>query len=213
MPKQSGTKAAVTTADRVWTVAAQLFREKGYHATTTRELAERLQITRASLYYYVDKKEDLLYGICVESLRRVSTAVDAALSDVVGPTERIRTLVCCHVVSMLTDIDMHATMLLDLHHLTGDQLREVVKARDAYQATVDGVIADAQSAGALRSSFSPKVASLALLNLMNWTITWYRPGGPLKPQQFAEVITDIYLNGASVPSELVDPTVCRPVAR
>jgi TetR/AcrR family transcriptional regulator, cholesterol catabolism regulator len=195
-PRRVPAEAGDTTANRIWPVAAQMFRRKGYHASTTRELAEELGITRASLYYHVKKKEDLLYGICVESLRRVSTAVDEALVDVDDPIERIRTLVRCHVVSMLTDIDMHATMLLDLHQLTGDQLAEVVKLRDAYQETVDAVVAEARAAGALRSDITDKNATLALLNLMNWTITWYRPEGRLQPEEFATVIADIYLDGA-----------------
>jgi AcrR family transcriptional regulator len=186
------------TADRVWTVAAQLFREKGYHAATTRELADRLQITRASLYYHVAKKEDLLYGICVESLRRVSEAVTEALDGVDDHAERIRALVRTHLTSMWTDIDMHATMLLDLRQLTGDQLDEVKKLRDVYEAIVDSVVTDAQAAGALRTDISDKNATLALLSMMNWTITWYRPGGRLKPAEFAAVITDIYLDGMQI---------------
>ena len=196
MAQRAPSNAAGTTADRVWTVAAQLFREKGYHAATTRELADRLDITRASLYYHVSKKEDLLYGICVESLRRVSSAVEEALESEQDPIERIRTLIRCHIGSMLTDLDMHATMLLDLQQLRGEQLAEVMKLRDAYEATVDSVVAGAKAAGALRSDITDKNASLALFNLLNWTITWYRPEGRLRPEEFAGVIADIYLDGA-----------------
>src|SRR6266567_7135797 len=108
------TTETIPTADRVWTVAAALFREKGYHAATTRELADRLNITRASLYYHVAKKEDLLYGICLESLRRVSEAVQKAVEETDNPIKRIRALIRAQLTSMLADLDMHATMLLEL---------------------------------------------------------------------------------------------------
>jgi AcrR family transcriptional regulator len=173
MSPKAATKPAATTAERVWTVSAQLFREKGYHGTTTRELAERLEITRASLYYHVEKKEDLLYGICVEALNRVTKAVREAIEPVDDPTERIRALILTHLTSMLTDIDMHATMLLDLLHLTGDQLAEVLSLRNSYEAIVATVVSDAQAAGALRADISDRNLTLGLLNMLNWTITWY----------------------------------------
>jgi AcrR family transcriptional regulator len=180
----------------VWTVSAQLFREKGYHATTTRELAERLEITRASLYYHVTKKEDLLYGISVEALDRVTSAVREAIETVDDPNERIRALILTHLTSMLTDIDMHATMLLDLQQLTGDELAEVVSLRNTYEALVASVVREAQAAGALRGDISDRNLTLGLLNMLNWTITWYRPGGRLRPAEFAGVVTDLYLDGA-----------------
>jgi AcrR family transcriptional regulator len=186
-----------TTAERIWTVAAQLFREKGYHATTTRELAERLEITRASLYYYVSKKEDLLYGICMEALHRVSEAVQAAIAVETDPRDRIRALVHTQLTSSLTDIDLHATMLLNLHQLTGAQLAEVIEVRNAYESVVGSVIREAQAVQALRDDIAVRDLILVLLNMLNWTLTWYRPGGHLQPEEFARVISEVYLNGAT----------------
>jgi TetR/AcrR family transcriptional regulator, cholesterol catabolism regulator len=59
------------TAERVLSEAARLFREQGYAAATTRELARRLGINKASLYYHVAKKEDLLYQICMVAMARI----------------------------------------------------------------------------------------------------------------------------------------------
>jgi AcrR family transcriptional regulator len=195
-PSRAAKSANGTTAERIWTVAAKLFREKGYHATTTRDLAERLEITRSSLYYHVSKKEDLLHGICVEALQRVTAAVQEAVDEEPDPSERIRALVRAQLSSSLTDLDLHATMLLNLDQLTGKNLAEVVKLRNTYEALVRSVVNDAQSAGALRDDISVRNLTLALLNMINWTLTWYRPGGQLRPTEFAGVIADIYLDGA-----------------
>lgn len=185
-----------TTASRVWTVAAQLFREKGYHGTTTRELAERLEITRASLYYYVSKKEDLLYGICNEALHHVMDSVRTATDAESDHRARLRALVTAQLHSSLSEIDLHATMLLNLHLLTGDQLNEVIKLRDEYEALVASIVRDAQAAGVLREDIAPRNLTLVLLNMVNWTLTWYRPGGHLQPDEFARVIAEVYLEGA-----------------
>lgn len=195
-PPRTGTPDG-TTAERVWAVSAQLFREKGYHGTTTRELAERLEMTRASLYYYVSKKEDLLYGICTEALHHVMDAVRTATDAESDPRERLRALIRAQLISSLTEIDLHATMLLNLHQLTGDQLKEVIALRDEYEALVGGVVRDAQAAGVLRDDLALRNLILVLLNMVNWTLTWYRPGGPLQPEEFARVIGEVYLEGAT----------------
>ena len=196
MRPKAATKTAAPTAERVWTVAAKLVREKGYHAATTRELADRLEITRASLYYHVTKKEDLLHGICVEALERVTNAVREAIEGVDDPVERVRALILTHLKSMLTDIDMHATMLLDLHQLTGEQLSEVLRLRNSYESLVGSVVRDGQAAGALRPDTTDRHLTLSLLSMLNWPITWYRPGGQLRPADYARVVMDVYLDGA-----------------
>jgi TetR/AcrR family transcriptional regulator, cholesterol catabolism regulator len=192
----SSTKNGSTTADRVWTVAAELFYENGYDATTTRELADRLGITRASLYYHVTKKEDLLHGVCVEALHRVTESVQHAVEAETNPRAQIRALILTHLTSMLTDIEMHATMLLNLQRLTGDQLSDVIGLRNTYESLVASVVRGAQAAGTLRSDISNQNLTLALLNMVNWTVTWYRPGGRVKPRDLAQVLADVYLDGA-----------------
>jgi AcrR family transcriptional regulator len=187
-----------TTAERLWAVAAQLFREKGYHASTTRDLADRLDITKASLYYHVSKKEDLLYGICVQALEHVTQAVQAALAEQSDPLQRIRALVHAQLASSLTELDLHATMLLNLDQLTGDHLVEVLKLRNRYEDLVRSVVSGAQKAGALRDDISARNLTLVLLNMINWTLTWYKPAGQLLPAGFASVIADVYLDGAAV---------------
>jgi AcrR family transcriptional regulator len=195
---------AAATADRLWTAAAELFRDRGYAAATTRELADRLGITRATLYYHVAKKEDLLYGICREALERVQKAVSDACEAVDDPRLRLEALVRAHLLSMLTDIPMHATMMLNFDALTGPYRDEVVAMRNKYEKYVVAVIADAQRDGVLRSDVSARNLTLTLMNLLNWTITWYRPGTGrdpqasrrLTPETLAELYLSVFLNGA-----------------
>jgi AcrR family transcriptional regulator len=185
------------TSAKVLLAAAQLFREHGYAASTTRELAARLGIKKASLYYHISSKEDLLHGICLESLRRVHRAVEGAVAAAQDdPRASVEALVRAHLNSMLTDLDMHATMLVELKSLTGQRYEDVRQARDGYEALVAGTVGRAQRAGALRRDVTARHLTLGLLNLLNWTMFWYSPGGDLTPEELAEVLADLYLNGA-----------------
>src|SRR5579863_8272487 len=85
------------TSERLFDVAAELFCERGYAVTTTREIAAAAGIRQASLYYHVSGKEDLLYRICVTSLEELLAEVQAALGEVSHPLERIDVLARTHL--------------------------------------------------------------------------------------------------------------------
>jgi AcrR family transcriptional regulator len=164
--------------------------------STTRELSARLGITKASLYYHIASKEDLLRLICLESLRRVTESVAGAIDATPDPLEKVRAALYAHLESVLGDLDLHATMLLELRALTGEFRDEVQHARDAYEALITSVIANAQEARGLRNDLTAKQLTIGLLSMLNWTISWYRPGGGLTPSELAEIFWKLYLDGA-----------------
>lgn len=201
-PAKGGDKEApdkLPTSSRVISDGARLFREQGYAVSTTRELSARLGITKASLYYHIASKEDLLRIICLESLRRVTESVSGAVEAQTDPLEKVRAVMSAHLESVLGDLDLHATMLQELRSLTGEYRAEVQVARDAYEAVVFDVITEAQEGGALRSDLTAKELAFGLLSLLNWTISWYRPGGGLTPAELADAFWKLYLGGAQAP--------------
>lgn len=185
-----------TTRSRLLAEGASLFRERGFGATTTREISARLGINKASLYYHVPSKEGLLHDICIESLRRTKLALVEALAAQPSDADAINTLVHAHVRSMLGDLEMHATMLLEMRCLSGEYYENVKASRDEYEGMVLTVVAAAQQAGALRSDQSARRLTMGLLNLLNWTLSWWKPDGDLSPDQLADFLGDLYLNGA-----------------
>lgn len=184
-----------STRTRLLSEAASLFRERGFAATTTREIAARLGINKASLYHHAPSKESLLHDICVESLRRTKTAFTQAMEKEPDPTRRISALIHAHVQSMLADLEMHATMLFEMRGLTGEYSEHVKKSRHEYEVMVLEVVAGAQKAGALRTDMTARRLAMGLLNMLNWTLSWYSPRGDLSPGELADVLADLYLNG------------------
>lgn len=193
--ERTARRNGATTAKELRDEAGRLFWEKGFAATTTRELAQSLGMQKASLYYHINSKEDLLYDICVESLGNIHDAVIQALTDESDPLARLRAMIQAHVVSMLEDREKHATMLTELKALSPTRRDEVVRLRDEYESLVRGVISDGQDAGVLWRGASAKELELALLNLLNWTIFWYRSDGELSSESLAGLFERLYLDG------------------
>jgi TetR/AcrR family transcriptional regulator, cholesterol catabolism regulator len=190
----------VPTSSRILKAGAELFREQGYALSTTRELSARLGINKASLYYHVSSKEELLYLICVESLRQVTEAVTQAIESREDPMEKLHAAFHAHLKSVLGNLDFHATMLLELRSLSGHWRDDVRRARDEFQALIVAVIAEAQQAGEVRTDISAKQLAIGILSLLNWTIYYYKPDGLLSPEQLAEMLWQLYINGAAEPA-------------
>lgn len=183
-----------STAERLLSAAALLFREKGYAQATTRELARRVGIAGPSMYHHFKTKEDILYGLCEESLRRLTESVRAIESS--GDTvEHLRRVIIAHVVTMLRDKDMHATMLVEMRALSPERQARVIEGRDAYESVIAQVIDEGRKSGVLRSDVSLRQMTLALLNMLNWTIFWYHDDGQLTVEEIAGGFADMYLNG------------------
>jgi AcrR family transcriptional regulator len=197
----SADRRAQDPGSRLLTVAAALFRQKGYAAATTRELAGLLGIQNASLYHHIRSKEDLLYQLCVDSLTRMRMTAEEVLAQEFEPLDRLRALARAHVVTSLGDQDSHATMLIELRGLSAARRAEVIELRATYEAIVESVIAEAQSAALLRSDISAKHLRLAFLNLLNWTIFWFRQDGELTSEQLGDLFADIFISGVAAASE------------
>lgn len=182
---------------RALDAAVGLFSRKGYAATSTREVAKLLGIQKATLYYHVDSKEDLLFLICQSSLTQIRNDVETAIQDRSDPLERVQTLICSHIESLLRDEAEHSTTFTEMHALSEERFGQIMKLRDGYENLVRSVLRDAQEAGVLRQDIDAKYLCLALLGIMNRVTVWYRRGGPLSPHQIGRLLGILFLSGAA----------------
>ena len=195
-PKRQS-KPADSTVQRLLDAAVALFSRQGYAATSTREVAALLGMQKASLYYHIESKEDLLYFICKSALEQIRNDVETAIGEVEVPLERTRTLICAHVESMLRSKDEHATMLTEMYALSKDRLASIATLREGYVDLVRSVLRDAQNDGALRDDIDVRYLTLALLGLLNRVLVWYRRRGPLSPGQLGQLLAVIFLAGVA----------------
>jgi len=133
-------------------------------------------------------------------MTRVHADVSAAVELESDPTERIRALIRVHLTSTLANLDMHATMMLEMKALSGDRFSKVVEARNRYEGLIGGTIVNAQRAGALRHDIPSVYLRILLLNLLNWPMTWYETGHGMSPEKLAAATYDVYMMGSGQPN-------------
>jgi AcrR family transcriptional regulator len=175
--------------------AASLFARKGFAGATTRELAKSMGLQRASLYHYLESKQDLLYVLCNRAMESISRDVAEAI-DTAPPEERLRSAVRAHVEVTLRDQELHAVVLSEFRHLDPDRMEEISRQHHSYHQQLRKLIREEQDAGRLRKDFDSKYLALTLSNLLNWSLYWYKPEGPLQPAEIADLLVEIFTNGA-----------------
>jgi len=179
----------------VLSVAAELFSEQGYEATSTTEIAERLGIKGGSVYYYIDSKEALLfelvediYGILLERLHEVLASDD-------DPLTKLRRLIELHVAGMASHRHRGALILNETRSLSPEHRAVTARHEAAYEDGLATVLVDGQRCGLLDPSLDPKLVTKALLGAGNWVNRWYRDGGGWSPEDVSDGFARIFLSG------------------
>lgn len=190
----------VPISERLLATSAALFRQKGYAASTTRELAELLGIRKASLYHHIDTKEEILYQICIDSLTQIIEEVSNSAYSV-APDDRLLAMIRSHVNQVVNARDMHTVMLTEMRGLTADHLAEVVALRDRYEEIIHDLLGASQASGQVRNDIGIKYLTLCLLNLLNWTIFWFNPDDDLDAETLGDLLAAVYLDGAKPPAQ------------
>jgi TetR/AcrR family transcriptional regulator, cholesterol catabolism regulator len=197
--QQGAAQTGLSTGERLLVGAAELFREKGYAGTTTRELSALVGIQNASLYHHVGGKEDLLYSLCVAALDDVARVFDIPDRGE-EPAKVLEQMARGYLEQALKDRDRHATMLTEIRSLSPDRRAAVVARRDENVARLRSVIVSAQEAGQVRADIDPKYLTLALFNLLNWSIFWFNPDGELTKEEIGKILWSVYFDGVAAPA-------------
>ncbi|ADW70526.1 TetR family transcriptional regulator [Granulicella tundricola] len=192
-----GTEAV---AERLRGVALDLFWKKGYKPTTTRDVAAALGIQQPSLYHHFSKKEELLHGICYPTFLHLIETAEAALALAATPLERLRTLARVHLTTTLEFQREFSVSVMECRSLSAEYRAEVDGLWGRYSATIFEVLDGAKGAGVVRGDVANRYLYTALMDMLNWSVLWYRPGAAYTVDELDGIFFSIYLNGAMTAS-------------
>lgn len=182
---------------RLQATALELFWEKGYRATSTRDIAAALSVKQGSLYYYVKNKEDVLYAICYSSLQHVIESVTAAAATASDPLARMCRILDTHLRSTLEQRKQLFVSIADYRSLSAERVDQIKIFWRDYQIFVSSVLDAGKAAGCIRQDLPDRYLYLIAMSTINWMVLWFRPGQELTPEDFAPIYTDVLINGAA----------------
>lgn len=179
-PRQDNRRAQLLDA------AARLFSERGFHATSMRDIAKAVGMLSGSIYYHFESKDEMLVAVCESGVQRLEEAVERVVAAETEPWERLEAACAAHLRELVAHPDYSRAMIQatpDEANGAGDRIREI---RRSYEARFRDLIGKLP----LPPEVDRHYLRLLLFGALNWSPVWYRPGGD-PPETVAKRFVDM----------------------
>ena len=184
-----------TPKDRFLEETLKLFHEKGFKATTMRDIADRLNIEAATIYNYVDSKQSVLDNFLFEIADKFTVGIKNIEESSYSPLDKIKALVSLNVRLTWEHPYKIGLLVSEWKHLKEPRLTEFLDNRRQYEAKFETIVQAGIEAGELRE-MNPDIATFAILSSIRWLFSWYTPEkSELNPIEFEKQIIDFILKG------------------
>ena len=176
---------------------AQLFRDRGFDATSVSDIARALGLTKAGLYHHFDSKEALLFEIMMFGLDKVRDEVILPVRAIGDPEERLRQLITRHARITTRGHGAVAHLQDEIRALPPPARKQVEHRMRVYFDLVRGTLDELHAAGRL-CDVDTTVATFSLIGMILWLPRWFRQDGRLTQDHVAENIANLALGGLVV---------------
>lgn len=163
--------------------SARLFREKGFEATTVRDIAGAVGMRSGSPFYHFANKQEILKAVMEEGLRQGLDRTEQALQAATTPQQRFRAMVRTHY-GILHDegSEFIAVLLYDWRSLPDEHKQDIIAVKDRYDQLWHASLKELMDLGWLGANSDHdkaaagdvKTARLMIMGAINFTVTWYK---------------------------------------
>lgn len=171
-----------------------MFREKGFPATSMRDLAESVGIEAASLYNHIQSKSEILQEI----ITRISDDCNKNLQEVDQPgvtsLHKIESIIRFHIRMMLHRFEDYHVMINEWIHLEAQPLADFINQRRQYVQRLEGIINEGIAAGEFKPVM-PYVAVLTFLSAVRGLEFWHRSQKTYSPEELEENMIAVLIGG------------------
>lgn len=184
------------TREKILEAAAQIFSQKGYHATSMSDIAGAVNLQKASLYHHVNSKQEILLSLLDKALDLVISKIGDVVALSIPADEKLRLAMRTYLETLTEQRELSAILLLEHRSLDPELHARHIPRRDRFEHLWRDLLQAGIEEGKFRVEDVP-LATRALLGVMNWVVTWYQRGGVLTVAEISDQYTDLILNGYS----------------
>jgi AcrR family transcriptional regulator len=175
--------------------AALLFRNKGYAASTFKDIAEKLNTDRATIYYYFASKRDLLLDVVRDAVVSVSGSAQQISKSKDKPPVKLHNIIVSLLNSYASNYPHQFVYIQEGMAVNKEQDKHLHKLGKLYERSIAEIIEEGMADGSFRNDKDPKVILFGLLGALNWTNRWMDPGGRMSPEEIATTFSALFLDG------------------
>ena len=190
MPKDP----TIKRKDQITQIAQNKFREKGYRAVSMRELADHVGIEAASFYNHFDSKESILKEICFRMADEFFKGIEAAVQKEKLPDKQLTRAIKSHIHVITSNTDASAVFFHDWRHMSEPFLSQFKELRKKYEAIFRKIIQEGMNKN-IFDQLDETFTVLTIFSSLNWVYEWYDPKGKFTPDQIAENLSKLILDG------------------
>lgn len=183
------------TRDELLEASALIFSQKGFHGTSMQDIAQAVNLQKASLYHHVASKQEILLELLDQGLELITQSVTNVIEQDISPQEKIRQACRVYLSIMANRSDVVSVLLLEHRSLEPQYRARHFPRRDRFEKLWWQMIQEGIDAGVFRDSTDIPLTARALLGNLNWTITWYKPSGPMTTDEIADYMSSLFMNG------------------
>lgn len=177
--------------------AALLFHQKGYSATSMRELAAAVGIEASSLYNHISSKEELLTNICFLNAKKFSEGMNSSESIDASPSSKLSMLIKQHIDIALEDKTSMTVFDDEWKHLSEPHLSSFLQTRKEYQKRFCNIIEEGIKKGEIQN-LPPNLIMNTIISSLRWI--HFKPESAKKVNSIKlhEQIVSLLLNGIAI---------------
>ncbi|QDI75158.1 TetR/AcrR family transcriptional regulator [Leisingera aquaemixtae] len=176
MARTQGSHSDIT-GPRIREAALRLFAQHGYAAVSMRQIAKEVGVQAGALYNYTPDKQSLLFSLMSSHMEELQAAWDA-VPRAAGAMERLRAFTGFHIRFHLERPDAVFIAYMELRNLTEENFTVIESLRRDYENGVEGILKEGVEQGVFAIP-DTKIATLAVIAMLNGVNTWYRSEGRL----------------------------------
>lgn len=175
--------------------SVKLFAKNGYDRTSMAEVAAACRVSKALLYHYYVNKDELLFDILRAHLEELIGAV-RVVDEKLPPRERLRALVGALLEAYRDADDQHKIQINELSKLPAAKRQQLVALeRELVRIFSEAIAAVNKPVGASPRLLKP--VTMSLFGMLNWHYMWFREGGPMSREEYADLATQLLIEGAA----------------
>lgn len=173
--------------------AARAFNARGYHNTSLDDIAATLEVTKPTLYYYVENKEQLLFECFCAGLEPVRAAFRDARASDQSARARLRAVLLRYAQAIASEFGWCMVRAED-QDLSDDMRAHVKALKSEIDQGIRRLLREGVADGSI-AECDPKMTAFALAGALNWIAHWYRDNQPQSAAQIAAAFVTLFENG------------------
>ncbi len=181
--------------EEIFAAAAEIFHSKGYDGTSIQDIASAVGLLKGSIYYYIDSKEDLLFGIVQESHAAALDALADLRADSAPPLAKVVALVRRHVEVFTSTRIESAVFFREFRSLSPERQDIIREEGGLYTEYLRELIRTGQRRKMIDPALDPKLATEGITGMLNAMSFWYHPDGAATPVEIGWEFARIVVTG------------------